>query len=518
MLSELPKVAKKDFDAYIDSIKEDWATWSRLQATTTTKQPSILDELEDDDDADATDEEAVKRRKAIAQALEGSNFARKGSKGNELPPLDGIPEIFFQESFALHNPRTFDVVTGGLATSTSTTTEINSYSSGTRKSREESQQSLADFATDQILQEKLGYYLDIAEVHLNVEISLRSSSFFSALSNLQDLNSQSAEALHQINALKTMLAEVDETVAQKGLQCIQQGTRRRRLRELDTAVERVKEVVNAVQQAEDLGEAGEMEGALDIVEALEFEWEASLHAKSIHEAESNGEDSHPENGSTAIPRSSAKGDSNSRIRDDEAAVVTLRAPRTPQTALFAKSAKDRHAPIRIARIHALQSLPSRLADLRSNIARALETDLLAVLVHELREAMVKHDAHPEEWKNASHATGSMPDVVTSSLTSKIQAAIGGLVRCGKPALDSVIAAWKESMLQEVKRTLREVRIMSISPLLSWLSLTLIHNGYSTYRKIYRVFSPKKTKVTIRRVREVPSMADVPPLTAGELHR
>lgn len=91
------------------------------------------------------------------------------------------------------------------------------------------QQANTDFATDQILQGKLSHWLDVVELHLNVVISLRSASFFSALSNLKELDSQSVEAVKQISEIKGILDAVNTKIARKGLYVVRQGIRRRRL-------------------------------------------------------------------------------------------------------------------------------------------------------------------------------------------------------------------------------------------------------------------------------------------------
>ena len=422
VLSDIPKVQRKEFDAYIDSVRAEYTKWSKLQGAIV--DSPILDDL---DVNKLPDEDQTRRKRVIAQALYGSTLGHSVSGWKELPILDEIPEIFFEENFSLANPRTFDLVT------------VNGWSSSDIKP----QPSLADFATDQILQEKLSHYLDIVELHLNVEISMRSASFFSALSNLQALNSQSAEALKQIELLKSMMSEVDEGVAKKGLETVRKGAKRRRLCELDLAIENVKEVLRAVEQAEDLADAGEIEGALDIVEGIESAWEASLQEQQALPGSPTQETSQARLNLTAIGEEDES-------KDDADA---LRPPKSPPTGIF--SHVQHNPPVRIAKISALSAVPAKLASLRVGVAQSLEHEFLAILVHELREELTQYVIATDQWKEAKQAELLRHDETKIGLGSNIADKLEGLIRCGKPAFEGAVSAWRQAMLKEVRRALRE---------------------------------------------------------------
>jgi vacuolar protein sorting-associated protein 54 len=427
VLSDLPKVTLKSFDQYIASIKEEYTAWSKVQ--TALADAPILDEL--DEDETLLDEETAKRKKAIKRALETSQLSSRSSKQLELPSLDTIPTIFFEENFNLANPRTFDVVTGGQAFKEMTSAEA----SGRRASN-------ADFATDQILQEKLSHWLDVVELHLNVEISLRSASFFSALSNLQELDSQSAEAVHKIGELKRMLSSVDDSIARKGLEVIRQGVRRQRLTDLDIAMERVKDILKAVEQAEDLGEAGEIQGALDLADEIEREWESSKQDSSSF--------------IPSTPSVQLKSNPMAAIAEEEEDEhqQTALPPPTPMTAL--KPRNDHHPPVRIANIKCMSGVPMRISTLRAHIAHALEHELEAVLVHVLREGCERLEATTEEWRLQPGAHSAMYSELKDSISNRARAPLHGLVRCGKPALDDAVSVWKDALLKEVRRLLRSL--------------------------------------------------------------
>lgn len=431
MLSDLPKVPTKSFETYIGSIKDEYTTWSKVQSALA--DAPLLDELEGDDAG--LDEESSKRRKAIKRALETSNMSSKSSRKIELPPLDSIPPIFFEENFNLANPRTFDIVTAGHGTG-----------SGTEEDRPEQGSSSTGFSTDQILQEKLAHWLEVVELHLNVEISLRSASFFSALSNLKELDSQSAEAVKQIGDIKCILNEVDAKIAKQGLEAVRQGIRRRRLNDLDVALERIKEILRALDQAEELGEAGETEGALDLADEIEREWELEISSPSEPGPQNPAVESSKNKAMMAI--------SEEQEEADAAQVNEMTVIQTPLTAFRAQSHQSR--PVRIAHIKSLASLPTRLYTLRSLVAQSLQQELLAVLVHAAREDRQDLIALAPDWRSTPGVQVPAFGTMQESTSNRVNGTIRGLVRCGKPALDEAIVAWKAAILQEVRRTLRDM--------------------------------------------------------------
>ena len=426
VLSDLPKVSRNDFVQYIDSIKEEYATWSRLQNALV--DTPILEDLHAEDTAEL-DEEQLNRRQAVKEALDNSNLDHSIRANRELPSLEAIPQIFFQESFSLANPQTFDEVTIGST--------VNMKPEGRPSS--DTIRSDASGEMDQLLQEKLTHYLDIVEVHLSVEIRLRSASFFSALTNLQALDTQSAEALKQIALLKNMLQEVDDSVAKKGLNKLRQCRRRQRLNELDYAIERVKEVLRALEQAEDLGEAGETQAALDLADELETEWHSSELRETTPAASNASEPQALPSGRLAII---------GEDEEDEAA---------PASAASQKSVKlsrrtRHHPPVRISKIAALSLVPKRLANLRQYIAHALETEFIAVFTHDARENLETYVS----TKGVQSQKASSEVVATAALGDRVNSLIIGLTRCGDIAIDGTISAWRNAMLSEVRRVLREV--------------------------------------------------------------
>ncbi|WVQ78816.1 hypothetical protein IAT38_000907 [Cryptococcus sp. DSM 104549] len=166
----------------------------------------------------------------------------------DLPPLDSVPAMFFDPGFDLSNSATWAELVGD-------------GSSGE-----------GDAAPGPEVHDALSTHLDTLERHLLHEITLRSTSFFSALSNLQDLHSESASCLTHINALQGSLKEVGEKQAAKGLKVIEEQEKLRVLKRTDKGVEAVGEVEEMKRVATRLVDEGDWEGGLGCVEDVVRWW------------------------------------------------------------------------------------------------------------------------------------------------------------------------------------------------------------------------------------------------------
>lgn len=165
-------------------------------------------------------------------------------KRANLPPLDNVPEMFFDPSFDITSPTVWASILDS--------------------------------------QDDLSTHLDTLESHLIHEITLRSTSFFSALSNLQDLHSESASCLGHITDLQGSLKEVGKKQARKGLQMIDQHEELRLLRATGTGVREIGEVQQAMHVAEGLVDGGDWAGALGCLDDVVNWW-------GKHSASSNPE-------------------------------------------------------------------------------------------------------------------------------------------------------------------------------------------------------------------------------------
>ncbi|CAO3589754.1 unnamed protein product [Absidia cylindrospora] len=173
----------------------------------------------------------------------------------DIPMLENVPSIFFEENFQLENPRTFDTVCEGA--------DIigrNTVGGGT------SSIASTPISTNSILQEKLSYYLDTVEVHLLQEIENRSSSFFEALSNLQALHQQTLDCVTQIDTIRNKMKQLEKTECKDGLDVIRLQVKKRNLERLYTAISTIKDIVSVQPMIQILLGHGDYFGALDLIQ------------------------------------------------------------------------------------------------------------------------------------------------------------------------------------------------------------------------------------------------------------
>ena len=379
VLSDLPAVAKSDFGAYVSSISEEWSKW----------QQSV---------------KASKERSLSANRLDSANVFNSqtspvspshGKGKATLPPLDIVPDLYMQEDFDLTLPHTFDAVTERTDTPQSPS---HSTPKRPKHTKQNSTMTLGDLVTDQMLQEKLSHYLDVVEVHLAQEIAVRSSSFFSALSNLQSLHAQSTVALDRAASLKRELSAVDVNTAQRGLAIVRASLRRRRLQEAARAVDRLKEVWKATEQAIELAESGEWEGSLGLVEEVD----RSFAMSEV-----------PSTGTTDV---------------------------------------QEQQPIKLSRLTALRNLPDKLLIVRAQIGRSLQAELVSVLAHELEERIPEYTADGS-WEAF---------VVKEKASERIRPLVRGLVRCRGSAMEDGVANWRTHVLGSIRDTIRQVAVRLIA--------------------------------------------------------
>lgn len=177
-----------------------------------------------------------------AQAIASGGDSSKADV--DLPPLDAVPSVVFDSSFSLADPSTWEALTS----------------------------SSSDISPDESTQEQLSTHLDTLERHLLYEISLRSTSFFSALSNLQDLHSESSGCLKQITSLQSSLRDISITQAAKGLAIIDCQERLHLLKATVKGVEALGEVEDIIGVADRLVNEGDWEGGLSEVEDIVRWW------------------------------------------------------------------------------------------------------------------------------------------------------------------------------------------------------------------------------------------------------
>ncbi|ESZ91364.1 hypothetical protein SBOR_8248 [Sclerotinia borealis F-4128] len=277
-LTNIPHVDPSEFKSYLAQVG---ATYDALQRAKENEEEGGTQLLRKgnkaDDFADILDFDArtpkPSRRASLASlvSLESPSVSarKKSSSGRRAlhapTPITTVPNVYFDEDFHLENPRTFDVV--------SERSEVIRPTSGSPDERRTSNGSAVNprkaLATNAILQEKLSWYMDTIEVHLISSISTASTSFFAALGSLRELHFEAAVSVERIKTLRKELEDLDEEMAVGGLKIVNLQRRRENLKQLNDAVQQLKQIVNAVASCESMVENGDVEQALDAIDALE---------------------------------------------------------------------------------------------------------------------------------------------------------------------------------------------------------------------------------------------------------
>lgn len=250
--TDIPKVKRKDIEGHITSIKAEWDRYRRSQRLGIRGKARL--EGDESPITEADEKQDVSTRMSIDDDASARTLGNK-----RLPPLSTVPQVFFAEDFHLGNPYTFDLVTerykhaGSVPQDAKSGAGLPGY----------------DVALNQMLQEKLSYYSDVVEQHLILEISARSSSFFAALGDLQDLEEESKSCLEKVEYLKSELKEKDEGIAKAGLRVISEQAKRRENEERLDAVTLLHQLCEKRDLCQLLVQNSEWTEALTVMTDLE---------------------------------------------------------------------------------------------------------------------------------------------------------------------------------------------------------------------------------------------------------
>ncbi|KAF9265568.1 Vps54-domain-containing protein [Marasmius fiardii PR-910] len=358
--ADLPRVKRKDFDGYLRAIAPEH---SKFESTRQQTQPTTsTSQVTGDDESD------------LRTPLLGPP-----THVQSAPPLSSIPEIFFSPSFDLADPKTFAMVVES----------------------EEGDSDPTSLSHSLPLLEKLSHYLDTLEIHLSHEISLRSSSFFTALSNLQTLHSESTTCLSQITRLRGMLSEVDENVARRGLEVVRIEQKLRNVRTAEEGVKDLEEVVRVTGEARDSVSKGKWEEALEVVSVLESAWEDKVSVPPSRQASSSSLEA---------------------VKEDEEQTIQEK-PKLNMT-------------LPLSSFSAFSALPTHLRSLTMEIASHLSEELVSILRDDFNGFI---STRKKKSKTESEA---YKDVLSSK--------IAALIRTN--GLKEATLSWREAVLGELGRS------------------------------------------------------------------
>lgn len=482
-----PKVNRNDIDAYVQTISPEWDRFERARSTrddTTLSPPGGED-----------------------GRPEGARLVTPVVTERGLPGLGDVPDVFFEPDFNIGNPHIFDVVTEQTHTPQPATPVRPSFASPTPSSpsplptlnplpatdshpssplpsttprpstvafppqtpstsRGSSTPRLVggpieDTTTNQALQDKLSSYLDVVEQHLVLEISRRSSSFFAALTNLQDLQSESSSCLSRIDSLRSELVALDQGQAQRGLEVVRLQRTLGGLKRVEGAVREVRGVEEAVGMIRSLVANGDGFGAVEIWEEVDGWLKRKGKGKEREPAPPP-----PIQPASSSPRPSPRNSPRFRptgLSDlDEVAETDELTPlaSTSTSALLAPPGASRptspsppqpppihrktshsgarYPPTDLTTTASLSHLPQTLSALALAIATQLETELQAVLANEMSKP-----------HNAAEG-GSQVDEVLKDLLSPL---VQGLIRVREGG--RLVGVYREVAIGEIREAVKK---------------------------------------------------------------
>ena len=246
------------------------------------------------------------------------------------------------------------------------------------------------------------------------EIARRATPFFAALSNLQDLQAESARCLARVQALRAQLTDVGENGASRGLRGVQREVRLAHLRDVQAGVRAIRDVIETVDVVRGLVDGHEWGAALDGVDELRAMWdgapvvplpEPSRRLPSVAEEEPPG------------------GEKEVALREEGRAAVAAPVLDIP-----------------LSKLNAFAALPTQLQTLTQEITSSLTSDLVAVLKNGLGE-------------RTNQGRSSLGD--DTDMTDRLRPLIQGLVRTRN--LRESVAVWRDVGLEEVQRIMQQVR-------------------------------------------------------------
>ncbi|KAM9383463.1 vacuolar protein sorting-associated protein 54 [Phaethornis superciliosus] len=161
--------------------------------------------------------------------------------------LEQVPKIFMKPDFALEDPLTFNVVLPWSHFSTA----------GGKGNR--------DAASSKLLQEKLSHYLDIVEVNIAHQISLRSEAFFHAMTSQHELQDYLRKTSQAVKLLREKISKIDKVMCEGSLRVLRLSLTRNNCIKAYNKLKLMATVHQTQPTVQLLLSTSEFVGALDLI-------------------------------------------------------------------------------------------------------------------------------------------------------------------------------------------------------------------------------------------------------------
>ncbi|KAH8117189.1 Vps54-domain-containing protein [Phellopilus nigrolimitatus] len=398
--SQLPRVRRKDFDAYLKAVAPEWEQFERTV------------QVSQEGQADAFASGLAQMEADLPITPRTPRFTH----GPSIPPLESVPSVYFEPSFDLSDPQTFASVTEQ------------------RVGGEETQDPAA-LSHSLPLLEKLSHYADTIELHLISEVSRRSSSFFAALTNLNELQTESAQCLERIRKLRGMLRDVDEKGAKKGLEVVRLERKLSNMCDVREGVKTMQGVGEMIGVARSLASGGEWSAALGVVEGIQGMWEQESTQQQQVEAgptkpKPKGRSSKRNSMLSSVPESISEEGMSERIT----------------------SSKAQRSTISLSSLNAFASLPDHLRTLTLEITASLTSELVSVLQTDLLTQMDLSSKSVSSPELGSTEVDAARSERLTLIQDRLQPLAQGLKRTN--GLSDSIVKWKEVALAETRASVK----------------------------------------------------------------
>lgn len=374
--ANLPRVKRKDFDPYLRAIAPEWERFERNMQLGRGGQ-------------EQTDASFSSRGSTDTPLT-----PRMPRAGKLTTPLSSVPQVFFDAQFNLGDPQIFNAVIE-------------------HQEEDEDSSDPSSLSYSLPLLEKLSHHADTIEQHLVREISLRSTSFFAALTNLQDLQTESEECLDRISKLRGLLKEVDEKGAKRGLEIVRTECKLLNLKSVCSGVKEIGGVLEMTGVAKGLVAAGQWGEALTVIEGVEALWDPAA-----------AEVQHPVSGREARVEL-VHVSTNGRLSP---------LPPMPESPPPENEGTRKASSIPLSSLTAFSSLPAHVRALTMEIATSLTTELVSVLKLDLLDRV---DGAPELNGN-----------VNLSFKDRLRPVLQGLLRT--KGIREATISWREVVTSEVQ--------------------------------------------------------------------
>uniref|UniRef100_A0A5F9DBY4 Vacuolar protein sorting-associated protein 54 n=1 Tax=Oryctolagus cuniculus TaxID=9986 RepID=A0A5F9DBY4_RABIT len=161
--------------------------------------------------------------------------------------LEQVPKIFMKPDFALDDSLTFNSVLPWSHFNTA----------GGKGSR--------DAASSKLLQEKLSHYLDIVEVNIAHQISLRSEAFFHAMTSQHELQDYLKKTSQAVKMLRDKIAQIDKVMCEGSLHILRLALTRNNCVKVFNKLKLMATVHQTQPTVQVLLSTSEFVGALDLI-------------------------------------------------------------------------------------------------------------------------------------------------------------------------------------------------------------------------------------------------------------